>query len=233
MTNHVMHTIDEALGRFCLEKGTGDGKETACAMTMLSWVHDETWTDSPDCAHPVIRNNVVNVNDTELSHEQRAEIVRRGEYGVLDTWWIPTEVVVWAFSGERGEKISGYERLLRALTRIADWKTNKAKPNLVGADLVGAYLVGANLAGAYLVGANLARAYLVGANLARANLVGADLAGANLVGADLVGANLVGADLAGADLVGAYLVGAYRPSDPPDGWESNADGFLVRKGQGA
>jgi hypothetical protein len=90
----------------------------------------------------------------------------------------------------------------------------KARANLAGANLAGAYLAGANLAGAYLAGANLAGAnlagaYLAGANLAGANLEGAYLAGANLEGAYLAGANLEGAYLAGAYLAGANLEGAY------------------------
>ena len=43
------HTIDEAFSRFQLIAGsTGDGKETACAMTMLGWIwkNDENgWND--------------------------------------------------------------------------------------------------------------------------------------------------------------------------------------------
>jgi hypothetical protein len=77
------------------------------------------------------------------------------------------------------------------------------RPDLFGANLIGAYLGGANLSGADLVGANFTGAYLGGANLS-----GAYLGGANLSWADLVGANLTGAYLGGANLSGAYLVGA-------------------------
>ena len=50
--------------------------------------------------------------------------------------------------------------------------------------------------------------------------------GANLGGANLYGANLGGADLGGANLGGANLRGAYRPTDPPAGWVSDAYGYL-------
>ena len=47
--------------------------------------------------------------------------------------------------------------------------------------------------------------------------------------ANLSGAYLGGADLSGAYLGGADLSGAIRPVDPPDGWETNSDGIVVRK----
>jgi hypothetical protein len=46
------------------------------------------------------------------------------------------------------------------------------RPDLFGANLIGAYLGGANLSGADLVGANLTGAYLGGANLSGAYLGG-------------------------------------------------------------
>jgi hypothetical protein len=62
-------------------------------------------------------------------------------------------------------------------------------------------------------------------SLVRANLVRANLDGANLDGANLDGANLYGANLDGANLDGAY-----RPSNPPDGWWPDGNGYLRRKG---
>jgi uncharacterized protein YjbI with pentapeptide repeats len=59
------------------------------------------------------------------------------------------------------------------------------KPDLRGADLIGARLQGANLAGA-----NLRGAYLIGADLRGANLRLADLTGADLRDTDLRAANL-------------------------------------------
>jgi hypothetical protein len=81
----------------------------------------------------------------------------------------------------------------------------KAKTNLGGADLRGAYLGGADLGGADLGGADLGGANLGGADLGDAYLGGADLRDAYLGGADLGGAYLGGADLRGADLGCAYL----------------------------
>ena len=97
------------------------------------------------------------------------------------------------------------------IARIAhskDQRPNLSGADLIGADLSGACLIGANLSGAYLIGANLSGADLIGANLSGANLSGADLSGANLSGAYLIGANLIGADLSGANLSGADLSGA-------------------------
>jgi len=85
----------------------------------------------------------------------------------------------------------------------------KEKADLMGADLMGAYLRGADLMGADLMGADLRGADLMGADLRGAYLRGADLRGAYLRGADLRGADLMGADLRGADLMGADLRGAY------------------------
>ena len=83
----------------------------------------------------------------------------------------------------------------------------EVRPNLVGANLSGAYLVGANFSGAHLFDANL-----VGANLREANLKGAHLRGVNLVGAHLFVANLSSADLSFSDLSFANLVGAHLVS---------------------
>ena len=80
----------------------------------------------------------------------------------------------------------------------------EVRPDLVGANLSGAYLVGANLSGAHLVDTNL-----VGANLREANLKGAHLRSANLVGAHLFVANLSRVDLSFSDLSFANLVGAH------------------------
>jgi len=86
-------------------------------------------------------------------------------------------------------------------------------PELIRADLNGAYLNGASLSWADLNGADLTRADLNGADLTRADLTRADLNGATLsraklTEADLSGANLNRADLNGADLNAADLTGA-------------------------
>ncbi len=232
MTITTRHTVEEALTKFELVSGAGDGKQTACAMSMLNWICYNTekgWSDAPECAHSLIRQVVIRANDAAgVTPEMRAELVKAGEHGILDTWWIPAEVVVQAMSAERGTVPTEYDRALAMVQRIAAWKLDKAKPNLIGADLAGAYLTradltGADLTGAYLTGADLTRAYLTDAyltraNLARANLTGANLTGANLAGANLTRAyltdayltraNLTDADLAGADLAGANLTGA-------------------------
>ena len=99
------------------------------------------------------------------------------------------------------EKNTIKETLLQAI---------KAKADLRGADLRGAYLSyadlrGADLRGAYLSYADLSGAYLSGADLRGAYLSYADLSGADLRGAYLRGADIRGADLRGADLSYADL----------------------------
>ena len=237
----LKHGISTALKEFDLISGPGsEDSKKACAMTLLAWCAGREWSDAPPCAHPLIRTAVIHVNDASgTTPKMREAIVRAGKDGILDTWWIPAPVIAVAFALEsKDENIAEYDRLLRALDRIAKWKLDKGLPpnlagayltranlagaNLAGADLAGAYLTGADLAGANLAGADLARAYLAGANLTRANLAGANLAGANLAGATsraptsraptsrrhLAGANLAGAYLAGAYLTGANLTGA-------------------------
>lgn len=103
------------------------------------------------------------------------------------------------------------------------------QPDLIRADLSGAYLSGVNLREAYLAltnlsgaglsEANLIRAYLNRVNLSWANLHAAELSGADLSEADLScadlsladlsGANLSWADLSGANLFCAYVFGVY------------------------
>ena len=236
----LAHPVDEALAHFTLIGGsTGDGKTTACAMSLLNWIwrNGDEWSDAPECAHPLIRHAVIAANDgTGTTAEMRAELVRAGEAGVLDTWWVPSEVVAASLAASKlADAPSRYDRALLCLQRVAAWKASptRERPYLVGAnlaranladaylagadladaDLAGAYLAGADLADADLARANLAHAYLAGANLAHAylagaNLAGADLAGANLTRANLTGANLVGAYLTGANLAGANLAGA-------------------------
>ena len=234
MTITTRHTVEEALTKFELVSGAGDGKQTACAMSMLNWICYNTekgWSDAPECAHGLIRQVVIRANDaTGVTPEMRGELVKAGEHGILDTWWIPTEVVVQAMSAERGTVPTEYDRALAMVQRIAAWKLDKAKPDLARANLTGADLTGADLAGANLTGANLTGAYLTGAYLTGANLTGANLTRANLAGAYLTRANLTGADLTRANLTGADLAGAYgKPySGMLDGWKQDDNGFWVK-----
>ena len=157
------HTIDEALDTFDLIAGPGsEADKKACAMTLLAWVNGDEWSDAMSCAHPVIRQNVIGANDeTTTTAADRAELVRLGEHGVIDTWWIPTEVVAYAFGQvPREETATLLERTLLALKYIGEWKATKERPNLRDANLGGANLGGANLGGA-----NLRGAYLRDANL--------------------------------------------------------------------
>jgi hypothetical protein len=200
--------IEKALGEFELIDSAGnEADKEACAMTLLAWVCGEPWTDHPPCAHRIIANNVIRANDARsTTPEMRQELVRAGRTGVLDTWWVPGEAIAMALALKEGDSSDVYERTMRLLVRVAEWKDgDKTRPVLSGADLSGAVLRGAVLRGADLSGADLSGAVLRGADLSGADLSGADLSGADLRGADLRGADLSGAVLRGAVLSGAVL----------------------------
>jgi len=218
------HTIDEALERFQLIGGsTGDpDRNTACVMTALSWVAGESWSDHPDCAHPVLANLAIRTNDHDDTTEgERAEILRAGATGLIDTWWLPGEVVAWCISEGMKAAELPVEQCLATLAAVTAWKATKERPNLADANLGRANLSRANLADANLAGANLADA-----NLAGANLAGANLADANLTRAYLTDANLAGANLAGANLADAKC---NRYTVPPVGWTVNTTTSRMEK----
>jgi hypothetical protein len=220
-TNPKRSTIDEALSKFDLINSKGDGKQTACAMTLLSWVYDETWTDHPECAHSLIADAVIRANDDSgTTKEMRAELVRLGEEGVLDTWWIPSTVIAAGLSGKRGETVSTYDRAVGLLRYVAAWKLDKQKPDLRSADLRSADLSYADLSGADLRSADLSYA-----DLSSADLSYADLSGADLRSADLSSTNLSYADLRSADLRGAI---GNQYTVLPAGWVVNDAGLIVR-----
>jgi hypothetical protein len=251
------HTIDEAL-KFKLIAGAGSEDEgTACVMTALSWVAGEAWSDRPACAHPLLASLAIRANDADgTTTIQRRALLRAGVDGIIDTWWVPAEVILHCLAAAEGD---GVKRTVNLLKNVAKWKATspKAMPDLRGADLGGANLRdanlrgtnlgyanlrgtnlgganlrGADLRGAYLRYADLGGAYLGGAYLRDADLRGADLGGANLEGADLRGADLRGADLGGANLGGANLGGANLGDalnlTLPPGWKLNASGLAVR-----
>ena len=252
----MKYTLKEAFSKYDLvaSQGAEDSKE-ACAMTLLAWLCGEKWTDHPDCTHRLIADVVIRANDDPTTTpEMRRRLVKLGVKGVLDTWWLPSHVVLACLSGEDQ---SPYGAATRLLTNVTAWKKNKEIPdlheaNLCGAKLYGANLCGANLYGAKLCGANLREADLYGADLREADLYGAnlyradlreaDLYGADLYGADLYGADLreadlreadlYGADLREADLYGAKLCGAnlreVRNLSLPTGWKLTETGIAIR-----
>ena len=147
------HTIDEALERFTLIRGAGSpDRNEACVMTALAWVAGQSWTDSLPCAHPLLRSWAIRANDAEgTTPDQRAEMVKAGATGILDTWWIPAEVLLWAWS--QTPKDAGLvDRMLSTCSTVTEWKAaaTKQRPNLRSADLRSANLYGANLYGADL-----------------------------------------------------------------------------------
>ena len=90
------------------------------------------------------------------------------------------------------------------------WRSNNSAiyPDLLAANLAGAWLFGANFSGANLAGADLSKADLSGSFLMDANLTKANLTGANIIGANLTNANLTGTNSIGANFTAAYLISA-------------------------
>ena len=161
-----MKTLAEALDKFTLIKGgAGDGERTACETSLLNWVSNgDEWGDALSCAHPIIRSQMISHNDDAgTTSEQMIEAVRLGMDGAIDTWWVPTDVVIFHLSTPRDVAMTRHEKLVTLLTGIAGWKANKQRVDLGGANLRGAYLGGAYLGGAYLGGAYLGDANLGGA----------------------------------------------------------------------
>lgn len=166
-------TVDDALNRFTLIDGQGDGDTTACAMTALAWVAGEAWTDHPRCANRALASLVIAANDADdTTVEDRRHIVREGATGVIGTWWVPDSVVARAVASIDADPVT---RALGVIAVVRWWAASDTKPD--------ANLTRADLTGAYLADADLTRANLADANLADANLTGADLADANLTGA--------------------------------------------------
>ena len=120
-----MRTVDEALQRFDLIAGAGaESDNTACVMTLLAWVAGEAWTDHPPCAHRTLADIVINANDSDTATpKSRASLVKAGQEGVLDTWWIPGVVIAWAMSRAKDAKpMTAHQYAMYVLKRIAKWK---------------------------------------------------------------------------------------------------------------
>ena len=153
MPNHpTVHTVDEALDRFQLVQGAGNRESTACVMTAVSWIAGEAWSDSPSCAHPILRNLAVRTNDhPDTTTADRERILREGIGGLLDSWWVPAEVIVaaHAWTGEGDDDRTPLAKCLDVLGAVEWWKSDKQRAYLTGADLTGAYLTGADLRRAY------------------------------------------------------------------------------------
>jgi len=235
-----MRTIEEAIERFNLIGSAGSEEDnTACVMTAVSWVAGEAWTDHPQCAHRLLSSAAIAGNDyKDTTPEQRAALLRAGEHGLLDTWWVPDSVVVLALASA-GKDATPFRRAFVAVNYVADWKIKKPRAVLSGAVLSGAVLRGAvlsdaDLSDAVLSDAVLSDAVLRGAVLSDADLSDADLRDADLRGAVLRGAVLSDADLSDADLRDADLSGADLRGAVgnewtllPTGWKVNSEGLIV------
>ena len=210
MSVELVHPVDEALADFKLIGGAGaEANKEACAMTLLAWMRGRDWTDKPECAHPTICDLVIRANDApETMKTQRAKLVKLGVEGVLDTWWVPSEVIAYHVGLASKEKKGTYSRAVRVLECIAEWKQERERPDFSSADLRSADLSSVDLSSANLRSANLSSADLSFANLSFANLSSVDLSSANLSSADLSFANLSFADLRSADLSSVDLSSA-------------------------
>ena len=155
------HTVDEALDRFALIASAGsENTNKACAMTALAWIAGEDWSDRPVCAHPLLASWVIDVNDLDTTTvEQRQDLIRAGETGVIDTRLVPTAVLLDCWSRAAG---SGVSKVLNVISLVAAWK---AATSHVPPDIVYANLTGVNLRYADLRDANLRYADLRYADL--------------------------------------------------------------------
>jgi len=237
------HTIDEALAKFDLIAGKGDGRKTACVMSAISWVAGEAFTDTPSCAHRLLRALTINANDADdTTPEDRAAILRAGEHGLLDTWWVPDEVIAAAMSAGKvteGEEPpedqrSPVQRVLDVLGAVAWWKEDKQRADLRYADLGSADLRSANLGYANLRSADLRSADLRYADLRSADLRSANLRSANLGYADLRSADLRSAQPAVRPREALNVTTAYGNEYTvlPAGWSVDEDtGLVVKDGE--
>jgi uncharacterized protein YjbI with pentapeptide repeats len=205
-------TVEDALARFELLDHIGNGETTACAASALAWVAGLAHTDRLPCAAPALNSMLIAANDDHTTTaDQRADLVRAGATGLVDTWWLPGVVVAHCIAAGRkdadGQQIEGkVAQMLATFAAIGAWKgTHERIADLRSADLSSANLRSADLHDANLRSADLHDANLSSADLSSANLRSADLHDANLSSADLRSANLSYADLRSANLSYANL----------------------------
>jgi hypothetical protein len=148
-------TIDEALTKFTLISGAGNGVNEACVMTLISWQAGEGWSDHPPCSHRLLADMAIRANDAAgVTVMDRERIVRAGQTGLLDTWWVPTEVVVYCLA-QVPEGTGPVDGAVLVCDLVTWWKATKGRAVLSDADLSHADLRGADLRGADLRGADL------------------------------------------------------------------------------
>lgn len=210
--NELRQRAENLLGEFTLIEGAGSKvRRTACAMSLLCMVDDPygEFTDKPDCAHPVLNSIVISANDSGISEELKATLVRAGVTGVLDTWWIPSIVIakVQAEMNTINPDVlnNRYNRAIVALDFISKWKENREKiVSLRYDDLNGANLQGLDLRGVDLMGADLRFARLRYTMLHDANLRNAKM-----------------------DCVSLKYTYGSRGTLLPDGYKVNESGLIV------
>lgn len=219
------HTAEEALSRFTLVEGSGNGQDTACAMTALAWMAGEEWTSRPKCAHPLLAKWVINFSDRPGTTEsERAAIVRAGVDAILDTWWVPNQVILAAWANTPNDVMS-------ILNYVASWKAanpkvdpclaeanlsgltleyiNLTKMDLTGVNFSTTHFVSVGLQDGIMNDANFEEAYLQDTNFNGASLSNANFSKAVFYSTLLCKTNLTGANFRNADLRGSYLIGAY------------------------
>jgi uncharacterized protein YjbI with pentapeptide repeats len=207
--------VEEALKRFELIAGwVGEPRKgTACAVSALSWIAEEPWSDEPECAHPLLCKIVVSGNDApDTTPEDREALVRAGVTGLLDTADVPTEVVLAAVSGAgilpvlagRGPVVArGYRATavsaLCVLEGVTAWK--QGVRGFTGPlVLAGITLQDESFPNLDLGCADLRRAVIHRCTLSSADLRGADMREAQLNGSNLSWARMQDTDLTGADM---------------------------------
>src|SRR6516165_6729745 len=56
---------------------SGVGKtpsEGGCIMQVIDWISSNSWTDNPECVHPVLRSLAIRVNDS-LGDDERQKLL--------------------------------------------------------------------------------------------------------------------------------------------------------------
>ena len=69
--NKYTERATKLLETFTLINGIGDGKQTACVMSLAALVAEREFNDSPPCVCPILRSALIKLNDNMPDNETR------------------------------------------------------------------------------------------------------------------------------------------------------------------
>ena len=69
--NQYTERAAKLLETFTLINGVGDGKQTACVMSLAALVAEREFNDSPPCVCPILRSALIKLNDNMPDNETR------------------------------------------------------------------------------------------------------------------------------------------------------------------